>query len=46
MKFSDFFGENAIAIKEPDYKQYIRLMEQMRLNYGRAQRGEIGRAHV
>jgi hypothetical protein len=38
MRFSDFIGENAVAKRELDYDRYIRLMEEMRLNYGRAQR--------
>ena len=27
--------------RQPDYATYIRLMEKMRLNYGRAQRGDV-----
>jgi hypothetical protein len=36
--FRDIFGENVVAKKQPDYVEYIRLMEQMRLNYERVQR--------
>jgi hypothetical protein len=32
------FGPNAVALKGSTYEEYIRLMEQMRLNWGRVQR--------
>jgi hypothetical protein len=40
MRLSDLLDTSVPTKPEPDYNTYIRLMEQMRLNYGRLQRGD------